>query len=50
MKTYDSLIGLIGNTPLLRLKNIENKLGLCANVYAKLERGRVPRVHYRRFG
>ena len=37
MKTYDSLIGLIGNTPLLRLKNIENKLGLCANVYAKLE-------------
>ena len=37
MKTYDSIIELIGNTPLLRLKNIEQKYNLCANVYAKLE-------------
>ena len=37
MKIYNSLVELIGNTPLLRLKNIEKKYDLCANVYAKLE-------------
>ncbi len=37
MKIYDSLIQLIGDTPILRLNNIEKKYKLKANVYAKLE-------------
>ncbi len=36
-KVYNSIEELIGNTPLLRLNNIENKYGLCAKLYAKLE-------------
>ena len=36
-KIYDSVDGLIGKTPLLRLKNIEKKLGLRAKLLAKLE-------------
>lgn len=36
-KVYDSMEELIGNTPLLRLNNIEKKYGLCAKLYAKLE-------------
>ncbi len=34
---YTSAEQLIGSTPLLRLKNLENKYGLCANIIAKLE-------------
>lgn len=34
---YDSVDELIGNTPLLELKNIEKKLGLKARLLAKLE-------------
>ena len=32
-----SVTELIGRTPLLRLKNIEEKYGLCAKIVAKLE-------------
>lgn len=34
---YENLGQLIGSTPMLRLKNIENELGLKANLIAKLE-------------
>ena len=34
---YTSAEQLIGSTPLLRLKNIEEKFALCANLIAKLE-------------
>ncbi len=34
---YNSIDELVGKTPLLRLKNIENKLGLKCNLIAKLE-------------
>lgn len=34
---YSSIINLIGNTPILRLKNIEKAFNLKANLYAKLE-------------
>ena len=37
MKVYNSLTELIGNTPLLRLNNIERKEGLSARLLAKLE-------------
>ncbi len=37
MKIYNSAEELIGRTPLLRLKNIEKKLGLNAKLIAKLE-------------
>lgn len=33
-----SLVDVIGNTPLIRLFNIETELGLNAKIYAKLER------------
>lgn len=36
-KIYTSVEQLIGNTPLLKLTNIEKSLGLKANLYAKLE-------------
>ncbi len=36
-KIYSSAEMLIGNTPLLRLSNIEKKYGLCASIVAKLE-------------
>ena len=36
-KIYNSVDELIGKTPLLRLKNIEKKLGLRAKILAKLE-------------
>ena len=35
-KIYNSVDELIGKTPLLRLKNIEKKLGLRAKILAKL--------------
>ena len=37
MNVYTSARQLIGNTPLLRLTNIEEKEGLCAKLLAKLE-------------
>ena len=37
MKVYNSIIDLIGNTPLLELKNIKEKFNLKSNIYAKLE-------------
>lgn len=36
-KIYSSVDALIGNTPLVQLKNIEKELGLQANLIAKLE-------------
>ena len=36
-KIYDSVLELIGKTPLLRLNNIERELSLKATVLAKLE-------------
>ena len=37
MKVYNSIIDLIGNTPLLELRNIKEKFNLKSNIYAKLE-------------
>lgn len=36
-KIYNSVRELVGNTPLVRLTNIEEKFGLCARLLAKLE-------------
>ena len=37
MKVYDSILDKVGNTPLVELRNIENKYGLKAKIYAKVE-------------
>lgn len=37
MKIYNSIVELVGRTPLLRLKGFEDKYSLGANIYAKLE-------------
>ena len=37
MKVYDSVVDLIGSTPLLRLRNYEKKFNLQAGIIAKLE-------------
>ena len=37
MKIYSSAAELVGNTPLLRLNNIERELGLSARIVAKVE-------------
>ena len=37
MKIYSDITGLIGSTPLMRLKNLENEYSLEATVLAKLE-------------
>ena len=37
MRIYNSISELIGGTPLLRLKNIEENSDLCAEIYAKIE-------------
>jgi len=34
---YESVSEAIGKTPLIRLHNLEKKLGLCAHLYAKVE-------------
>ena len=34
MKAYDSVIGTIGKTPMVRLENIEKELGLEARLFA----------------
>ncbi len=36
-KIYESAEAIIGNTPLLSLNNIKERLGLCADILAKLE-------------
>lgn len=37
MKVYENVLGLIGNTPLVKINNITKQLGIKAQVYAKLE-------------
>lgn len=37
MALYQSVADIIGNTPLVRIKNFEKEYGLEANIYAKLE-------------
>lgn len=37
MKVYEKLTDLIGNTPLLKLKNYENEKKLSAKILVKLE-------------
>ncbi len=37
MKVYDNILELVGNTPLLRLKKFEEKIGAKAEIFAKLE-------------
>jgi cystathionine beta-synthase len=37
MKLYDSVLGLIGNTPLVKINNLTKQHGIKAQVYAKME-------------
>lgn len=37
MKVYDNVLGLIGNTPLVKINNITRQHGIKAEVYAKME-------------
>ncbi|MBV9216369.1 MAG: pyridoxal-phosphate dependent enzyme [Acidobacteria bacterium] len=37
MKAYDNILGLIGNTPLVRINNITKKQKIKAPIYAKME-------------
>jgi cystathionine beta-synthase len=37
MKSYDNILGLIGNTPLVRINNITRQLKIKAPIYAKME-------------
>jgi cystathionine beta-synthase len=37
MKVYDNVLGLIGNTPLVKINNITRLHGIKAQVYAKME-------------
>jgi cystathionine beta-synthase len=37
MKTYDNVLGLIGNTPLVRINNLTKQHGIKAQVFAKME-------------
>lgn len=37
MKLYENILGLIGNTPLVRINNITKKHGIKAPIYAKME-------------
>ena len=36
MKFYNDILGLIGKTPLVRIKNITNQLKIKAPIYAKM--------------
>ena len=38
MKVYDNVCDLIGNTPLVRLNNIEEYLQINNRIYAKIEK------------
>lgn len=44
MNIKESISQLVGNTPLLELKNIQKELGLNAHVLAKLEYFTLPAV------
>jgi len=37
MKIYQDITQLVGNTPLVELKRLKEKLGLKANLFAKIE-------------
>ena len=37
MKTYDNVLGLIGNTPLVRINKLTRQYGIKAQIFAKLE-------------
>lgn len=37
MKVYDNVLGIIGNTPLVRINNITKQHGIKAQIYAKME-------------
>ncbi len=37
MKVYDNVLGIIGNTPLVRINNITRQHGIKAQIYAKME-------------
>lgn len=37
MKLYDNVLGIIGNTPLVKINNITRQHGIKAQVYAKME-------------
>ena len=37
MRSYENILGLIGNTPLVRINNITGQLGIKAPIYAKME-------------
>ena len=37
MRLYDNVLGIIGNTPLVRINNITKQYGITAQVYAKME-------------
>src|SRR5437868_4250059 len=37
MRSYENVLGLIGNTPLVRINNIAKQLGIKAPIYAKME-------------
>lgn len=37
MRLYDNVLGLIGNTPLVRINNITKQYGIKAPIYAKME-------------
>lgn len=37
MKLYDNVLGIIGNTPLVKINNITKQHGIKAQVYAKME-------------
>lgn len=37
MRLYDNVLGIIGNTPLVRINNITKQYGIKAQVYAKIE-------------
>lgn len=37
MRLYDNVLGIIGNTPLVRINNLTKQYGIKAQVYAKME-------------
>ena len=47
-KVYDSILDLVGKTPLVELKRIEEKEGLQAKLIAKVESGRKRQRPYRK--
>jgi cysteine synthase len=37
MRLYDNVLGIIGNTPLVRINNITKQYGIKVPIYAKME-------------